>query len=127
MAKVDLKNKTIFITGVAGFIGSNLARALFDSVEGIKIIGIDNMNAYYDVKLKESRLEGLEKNPNFSFIKGNIADKETINNIFDTYQPQIVVNLAAQAGVRYSITNPDAYIESNLIGFHNILEACRHS
>lgn len=127
MAKVDLKNKTIFITGVVGFIGSNLARALFDSVEGIKIIGIDNMNAYYDVKLKESRLEGLEKNPNFSFIKGNIADKETINNIFDTYQPQIVVNLAAQAGVRYSITNPDAYIESNLIGFHNILEACRHS
>ena len=127
MAKVDLKNKTIFITGVAGFIGSNLARALFDSVEGIKIIGIDNMNDYYDVKLKESRLEGLEKNPNFSFIKGNIADKETINNIFDTYQPQIVVNLAAQAGVRYSITNPDAYIESNLIGFHNILEACRHS
>ena len=127
MAKVDLKNKTIFITGVAGFIGSNLARALFDSVEGIKIIGIDNMNDYYDVKLKESRLEGLEKNPNFSFIKGNIAEKETINNIFDTYQPQIVVNLAAQAGVRYSITNPDAYIESNLIGFHNILEACRHS
>ena len=127
MAKVDLKNKTIFITGVAGFIGSNLARALFDSVEGIKIIGIDNMNDYYDVKLKESRLEGLEKNPNFSFIKGNIADKEKINNIFDTYQPQIVVNLAAQAGVRYSITNPDAYIESNLIGFHNILEACRHS
>ena len=127
MAKVDLKNKTIFITGVAGFIGSNLARALFDSVEGIKIVGIDNMNDYYDVKLKESRLEGLEKNPNFSFIKGNIADKETINNIFDTYQPQIVVNLAAQAGVRYSITNPDAYIESNLIGFHNILEACRHS
>ena len=127
MVKVDLKNKTIFITGVAGFIGSNLARALFDSVEGIKIIGIDNMNDYYDVKLKESRLEGLEKNPNFSFIKGNIAEKETINNIFDTYQPQIVVNLAAQAGVRYSITNPDAYIESNLIGFHNILEACRHS
>lgn len=127
MAKVDLKNKTIFITGVAGFIGSNLARALFDSVEGIKIIGIDNMNDYYDVKLKESRLEGLEKNPNFSFIKGNIAEQEIINNIFDTYQPQIVVNLAAQAGVRYSITNPDAYIESNLIGFHNILEACRHS
>lgn len=127
MAKVDLKNKTIFITGVAGFIGSNLARSLFESVEGIKIIGIDNMNDYYDVKLKESRLEGLEKNPNFSFIKGNIAEKETINNIFDTYQPQIVVNLAAQAGVRYSITNPDAYIESNLIGFHNILEACRHS
>lgn len=127
MATVDLKNKTIFITGVAGFIGSNLARALFDSVDGIKIIGIDNMNEYYDVKLKEARLEGLEKNPNFSFIKGNIAEKETINNIFDTYQPQIVVNLAAQAGVRYSITNPDAYIESNLIGFHNILEACRHS
>ncbi len=85
-----LEKKTIFITGVAGFIGSNLSRALFDSVEGIGIIGIDNMNDYYDVKLKESRLEGLEKNPNFSFIKGNIADKETINSIFDTYQPQIL-------------------------------------
>ena len=127
MAKLNLTNKTIFITGVAGFIGANLARNLFDSVEDVKIVGIDSMNDYYDVKLKESRLDGLEKNPNFIFIKGNIADKDTINSVFDKYHPQIVVNLAAQAGVRYSITNPETYIESNIIGFYNILEACRHS
>lgn len=127
MARVELKNKTVFITGVAGFIGSNLAKKLFDTIEGIKIIGIDNMNDYYDVKLKESRLEGLKKNPEFVFVQGSIADMEAINNIFDTYQPQIVINLAAQAGVRYSITNPETYVESNLIGFYNILEACRHS
>lgn len=127
MVCVDLENKTIFITGVAGFIGSNLAKELLDTISGIKIIGIDNMNDYYDVKLKEDRLKGLRSNSDFVFIKGNIADKEMINNIFYTYQPQVVVNLAAQAGVRYSITNPDTYIESNLIGFYNILEACRHS
>lgn len=127
MTNVDLNNKTIFITGVSGFIGSNLAMKLFDTLEGIKIIGIDNMNDYYDVKLKESRLEALERDPNFLFIQGNIADKETIDTIFSTYKPHIVVNLAAQAGVRYSITNPEAYIESNLIGFFNILEAVRHS
>ncbi|CZQ91248.1 GDP-mannose 4,6-dehydratase [Trichococcus collinsii] len=127
MTNVDLNNKTIFITGVSGFIGSNLAMKLFNTLEGIKIIGIDNMNDYYDVKLKESRLEALERDPNFLFIQGNIADKETIDTIFNTYKPHIVVNLAAQAGVRYSITNPEAYIESNLIGFFNILEAVRHS
>lgn len=127
MTNVDLNNKTIFITGVSGFIGSNLAMKLFDTLEGIKIIGIDNMNDYYDVKLKESRLEALERDSNFLFIQGNIADKETIDTIFSTYKPHIVVNLAAQAGVRYSITNPEAYIESNLIGFFNILEAVRHS
>lgn len=127
MAEIDLKNKTILITGVAGFIGSNLAKELLDTISGVKVVGIDNMNDYYDVNLKESRLENLKMNSNFHFVLGNIADVGIIDNIFDTYKPQIVVNLAAQAGVRYSITNPNAYIESNLIGFHNILEACRHS
>lgn len=127
MSKVNLKNKTILITGVAGFIGSNLAKRLFTDVEGVKIIGIDNMNDYYDVRLKQSRLEYLSKQLNFVFIKGSIADKDLINKTFNYYKPDVVVNLAAQAGVRYSITNPDAYIESNLIGFYNILEACRYS
>lgn len=126
MQSIELKNKTVFITGVAGFIGSFLARRLFAYIEGIKIIGLDNMNDYYDVRLKEARLEMLSTNPNFTFIKGNLADKEVINNIFNTYTPSVVVNLGAQAGVRYSITNPDAYIEGNLIGFYNILEACRN-
>lgn len=127
MSKVNLENKTVLLTGVAGFIGSNLAKRLFADVEGVKIIGIDNMNDYYDVRLKESRLDDLSKQSNFVFIKGSIADKELINNAFNEYKPDVVVNLAAQAGVRYSITNPDAYIEANLIGFYNILEACRHS
>lgn len=122
---VELKNKTILITGIAGFIGYNLAKQLFNTIEGVKIIGIDNMNSYYDVSLKEFRLADLNQNLAFTFIKGNIADKELIDNTFTTYNPQIVVNLAAQAGVRYSITNPDAYIQSNLVGFFNILEACR--
>lgn len=124
---IDLHNKTVFLTGVAGFIGSNLAKRLFADYSDIRIIGIDNMNDYYDVRLKEYRLEQLSSQPNFVFIKGSIADKELINKIFAEYKPDVVVNLAAQAGVRYSITNPDAYIESNLIGFYNILEACRHS
>lgn len=124
---LDIKNKTVFLTGVAGFIGSNLAQHLFDSVEGIKIVGIDNMNDYYDVRLKEERLSKLSSYENFTFIKGDIANAQTINEIFNQYQPSVVVNLAAQAGVRYSILNPDAYIQSNLIGFYNILEACRHS
>lgn len=123
----NLKEKTVFITGIAGFIGSNLAKRLLNEVEGVKIIGIDNMNDYYDVALKESRLEELSEYANFSWVKGSIADKEVIDKIFAEYNPQIVVNLAAQAGVRYSITNPDSYIESNIIGFYNILEACRHS
>lgn len=127
MSVVDLKGKTIFVTGAAGFIGSNLVKRIFKDVPDAKVIGIDNMNDYYDVRLKESRLEELSKNSSFVFIKGSIADKELINKIFEEYKPQIVVNLAAQAGVRYSITNPDAYIEANLIGFYNILEACRHS
>lgn len=127
MSKVDLKGKTILVTGAAGFIGSNLVKRLYHDVEDVTVIGIDNMNDYYDVRLKEARLTELSAHPSFAFIRGSIADKATITDIFEKYKPQIVVNLAAQAGVRYSITNPDAYIESNLIGFYNILEACRHS
>ena len=127
MSYVDLKNKTILVTGTAGFIGSNLVKRLYKDVENVTVIGIDNMNDYYDVRLKESRLSELSAYPSFIFVKGNIADKELVNKVFDEYRPQVVVNLAAQAGVRYSIINPDAYIESNLIGFYNILEACRHS
>ena len=124
---IDLNGKTILVTGVAGFIGSNLAKRLLRDYQTIRVVGIDNMNDYYDVHIKESRLKELSPNPGFIFIKGNIADKQTINELFEAYHPQIVVNLAAQAGVRYSIINPDAYIESNLLGFYNILEACRHS
>lgn len=119
--------KTILVTGAAGFIGSYLVKRLCESSADDIIIGIDNMNDYYDVRLKEQRLEELLQYPTFNFIKGNIADKQLVGDIFFNYKPQIVVNLAAQAGVRYSITNPDAYIESNLIGFYNILEACRHN
>lgn len=125
--EISLDNKCIFITGVAGFIGSNLARQLLMKKNNIQIVGLDNMNDYYDVRLKESRLSELVEYKNFFFVKGNLADKTIVNKIFEQYRPQIVVNLAAQAGVRYSITNPDAYIEANLIGFYNILEACRHS
>ena len=126
MQNLDLKNKTVFITGVAGFIGSNLAERLLKEIEGIKIVGLDNMNDYYDVRLKEYRLEKLSSSEAFSFVKGNLADKEVVNSIFEKYKPELVVNLGAQAGVRYSITNPDAYIEANLVGFYNILEGCRH-
>ena len=125
MEKINLDNKTIFVTGAAGFIGSNLVKRLLKDVKGATIVGIDNMNDYYDVALKEYRLKELSAEP-WTFICGDIADKATIDGIFEKYQPQVVVNLAAQAGVRYSITNPDAYIQSNLIGFYNILEACRH-
>ena len=127
MRKVDLQNKTVFLTGVAGFIGANLAKRLFADVPSVKIVGIDNMNKYYDVRLKEARLEEFSSQPNFTFIKGSNADRTLVDSIFADYNPDVVVNLAAQAGVRYSITNPDAYIESNLLGFYNILEACRHS
>lgn len=127
MSSIDLRNKTVLLTGVAGFIGSNLARRLFADVDGVKIVGIDNMNDYYDVGLKEARLEELFAQPNFTFIKGSIADKNLIDQAFAEYHPNVIVNLAAQAGVRYSITNPDTYIASNIIGFYNILEVCRHS
>ena len=127
MKTIDLHNKTIFITGVAGFIGSNLAKRLLNEKKDIKLIGLDSLNNYYDVKLKEYRLNDLKKFNNFIFIKGNLSDKNLINNIFKKYKPNIVVNLAAQAGVRYSIENPDAYIEANIIGFYNILEACRYN
>lgn len=119
--------KTYFITGVAGFIGANLALRILKENEDIKVIGLDSMNEYYDVKIKEYRLEKLQAFSNFTFIKGNLADKKLVDDIFEKYKPDVVVNLAAQAGVRYSITNPDAYIESNLIGFYNILEGCRHN
>ena len=124
---VNMEGRTVLITGVAGFIGANLANRLLREVKGIKVVGIDNMNDYYDVRLKEERLKGLSSSPTFVFVKGDIADKYTIDKLFAEYQPSVVVNLAAQAGVRYSITNPDAYVASNLIGFYNILEACRHS
>ena len=123
---VGIDCKTIFITGAAGFIGANLCKRLLQDISEVQVIGLDSVNDYYDVRMKEYRLRELEKFPNFTFIKGNLADKALIGSIFEQYRPQIVVNLAAQAGVRYSITNPDAYIESNLIGFYNILEACRH-
>ena len=142
MDRIDLNYKTILVTGGAGFIGSNLIKRLFSDVKGATIINIDNLNDYYDPSLKEYRLKELEElnyqfsiirsalplgsSKNYQFIKGDIADKATIDNIFEQYKPQIVVNLAAQAGVRYSITNPDAYIMSNMMGFYNILEACRH-
>ena len=118
--------KVIFITGSSGFIGSNLAKRILTTEPDTKVIGLDNMNDYYDVRIKEARLAELQKFENYTFIKGNLADKVRINSIFEQHHPDIVVNLGAQAGVRYSITNPDAYIESNMIGFYNILEACRH-
>ena len=127
MYNLELKGKKIFVTGAAGFIGSNLCNALLKKEDIKLIVGIDNMNDYYDVNLKEYRLKELVSYNNFKFVKGSIADKALIDNIFNEYKPDIVVNLAAQAGVRYSITNPDAYIESNMLGFYNILEACRHS
>ena len=116
----------LFITGAAGFIGSNLAKRVLSQNPGCKVVGLDNMNGYYDVRLKESRLRELEQYPNFTFIYGDLADKPMIDSLFEKYHFRIVVNLAAQAGVRYSITNPDAYVKSNLVGFFNILEACRH-
>lgn len=133
LENIDIKNKTILITGSAGFIGSNLVLELLKTQESVYILGIDNINDYYDVSIKEWRLNEIEKevknhkDSTWKFIEGSIANKALIDEIFDIYKPDIVVNLAAQAGVRYSIINPDAYVEANLIGFYNILEACRHS
>ena len=131
MERINLNGKTILVTGAAGFIGSNLVKRLFKDLDNATIVGIDNMNDYYDVSLKEWRLKEIDglvpEGIKYVFIKGDIASKETVDSLFSQYKPQVVVNLAAQAGVRYSITNPDAYIQSNLIGFYNILEACRHS
>ena len=127
MEKISLEDKSILITGAAGFIGSNLCIRLLKEVEGVKVIGLDNMNDYYDVNIKNYRLEQLfEVGGDWTFIKGDLSDKQTINGIFSQYHPNVVVNLCAQAGVRYSNTNPDAYIKSNMIGFYNILEACRN-
>lgn len=124
---VCLKGKTILVTGAAGFIGANLTGRLLSEFDDVKVVGLDSVTDYYDVRLKEERLTELSNyGERFVFIKGNIADREAVDLIFNTYHPQVIVNLAAQAGVRYSITNPDAYIESNIIGFYNILEACRH-
>ena len=133
MNKINLQNKTIFITGSAGFIGSNLVLELLKTHSPINIIGLDNVNDYYDVNIKKWRMKEIDKcvdahpESSYTFVKGDLADKSTIDDIFTKYNPDIVVNLGAQAGVRYSIANPDAYIQSNLIGFYNILEACRHS
>lgn len=133
MQHIDIKNKTIFVTGSAGFIGSNLVLELLRTQSPVNIVGLDNLNDYYDVNIKEWRLSEIDKcavqhpESKYTFIKGDLSDKSTVDDIFHDFKPDIVVNLAAQAGVRYSITNPDAYIQSNLIGFYNILEACRHS
>lgn len=133
MERIELKHKTIFVTGAAGFIGSNLVLKLLETQSPVKIVGIDNLNDYYDVSIKDWRLAQIEacaaKHPesSWTFVKGDIADRAAVDGIFAKFHPEIVVNLAAQAGVRYSITNPDAYIQSNLIGFYNILEACRHN
>ena len=133
MERIDLKSKTVFVTGAAGFIGSNLVLKLLDTVSPVTIVGMDNLNDYYDVSIKNWRLDQIQasaaKHPGsaWTFVKGDIADRAAVDRIFAEWRPDVVVNLAAQAGVRYSITNPDAYIQSNLIGFYNILEACRHS
>ena len=123
---IDLDNKTILITGAAGFIGANLAKKLLNDMDKLKVIGLDNMNDYYDVRLKEARISEISDKDNFIFIKGNFSDKKLVFSIFEEYSPSVVVHLGAQAGVRYSISNPDTYIESNLIGFYNILEGCRN-
>ncbi len=122
-----MKTSPVFITGVAGFIGANLAKRLLNQDPPVPVIGLDNLNSYYDVRIKRERLRDLLCSPDFTFVKGDLTNRDLINFLFAQYHPEIVVNLAAQAGVRYSIDNPDAYVDSNLVGFYNILEACRHS
>src|SRR5699024_5435 len=124
MNKLEIQNNTLLITGSSGFIGHHLSKKLLD--QGFKVIGIDNLNAYYDVNLKKHRLNQLKNDKNFTFVKGDIVDKTAVGMLFKEHKPNVVINLAAQAGVRYSLENPDVYIESNMIGFYNILEACRH-
>ncbi len=124
---IELAKQKILVTGAAGFIGANLAKRICAEFHDTKVIGVDNLNDYYDVNIKEYRLRELRNFPNFEFVKGNISDQEFVSRLFEKYKPGIVVNLAAQAGVRYSIQNPSVYIESNIIGFYNVLEACRHS
>lgn len=126
MEYIDLNKSTILVTGAAGFIGSNLAKKLLENICGVHVIGFDNVNDYYDVRLKKYRIETLRQYDDFIFIKGDLADKDAVFSLFEQYNPKVVVNLAAQAGVRYSITHPDTYIQSNLVGFYNILEACRN-
>lgn len=123
---VDLNGKTVLVTGAAGFIGANLVKRLYAQFADIRVIGLDNVNDYYDVRLKEARIAELAQYPGFELIRGSIADKALVDGVFQKHAPTVAVNLAAQAGVRYSITNPEAYVESNLVGFFNILEACRH-
>ena len=124
---VRLEDKTLLVTGAAGFIGANLVKRLLNDFSRVKIIGMDSITDYYDIRLKQERLNELATyGDRFLFVKDSIANKQAVEDIFVKYQPQVVVNLAAQAGVRYSITNPNAYIESNLVGFYNVLEACRH-
>lgn len=127
MEIIDLSKKTIFVTGAAGFIGANFVKRILKEISDVSVVGIDNLNDYYDVNIKKLRVNELLNLQNFEFVKGSISNKELVDKIFKEYKPDIVVNLAAQAGVRYSISNPDVYIESNIIGFYNILEACRHS
>lgn len=124
---VNLNGKTILVTGAAGFIGGAVCRKLLSDMKSVYIVGLDNLNDYYDIRLKKSRLKEISSYKNFNFIKGDLKDKSLIMSIFDKYHPAVVINLAAQAGVRYSVQNPDSYIESNILGFFNILEGCRYS
>lgn len=127
MNQIELNNQTVLITGAAGFIGAALAARLLEDAPGLRVVGLDNLNDYYDVRLKQYRLIGLRRRPGFLFVEGDLSDKALVDRLFEEYRPALVVNLAAQAGVRYSITHPDSYIQSNILGFYNILEACRHS
>lgn len=127
MNQIELSNQTVLITGAAGFIGAALVARLLEDAPGLRVVGLDNLNDYYDPRIKQYRLIGLRRRPGFVFVEGDLSDKALVDRLFEEYRPTLVVNLAAQAGVRYSITHPDSYIQSNILGFYNILEACRHS